>query len=359
MRLTDISLDWLLPAAVLLAGVMAAVAVVARGKRASDTSAAEDSWERSEERRRRKEALYATASYVLLFCCAAVAAALSFHGLVGFGTQNLGLSGGWEYLVPFGLDGAAMFCSVLAVREASHGDAALGSRLLVWTFAGAAAWFNWVHAPRGLNHAGAPHFFAGMSLSAAVLFDRALKQTRVAALREQGLVPRPLPQIRIVRWLRAPRETFGAWSLMLLEGVRTLDEAVDEVREDRREKEQNRLRRRDQEKLDRAQIKALNRQNRAWGRGGRGGSQVDVQAIAPATGSAQSVAEPAISEPGQLPLRPRPSLQAVNGPNSGGVPELTATDPRTVDLTAEDDTQALPRLDSLEQKLKDLEQQFG
>nr|WSW66007.1 DUF2637 domain-containing protein [Streptomyces sp. NBC_00995] len=359
MRLTDISLDWLLPAAVLLAGVMAAVAVVARGKRASDTSAADDSWERSEERRRRKEALYATASYVLLFCCAAVAAALSFHGLVGFGTQNLGLSGGWEYLVPFGLDGAAMFCSVLAVREASHGDAALGSRLLVWTFAGAAAWFNWVHAPRGLSHAGAPHFFAGMSLSAAVLFDRALKQTRVAALREQGLVPRPLPQIRIVRWLRAPRETFGAWSLMLLEGVRTLDEAVDEVREDRREKEQNRLRRRDQEKLDRAQIKALNRQNRAWGRVGRGGAQVDVQAIAPATGSAQSVAEPAISEPGQLPLRPRPSLQAVSGPKSRDVPELNATDPRTVDLTTEDDTQALPRLDSLEQKLKDLEQQFG
>ncbi|TXS38988.1 DUF2637 domain-containing protein [Streptomyces sp. OR43] len=359
MRLTDISLDWLLPAAVLLAGVMAAVAVVARGKRASDTSATEDSWERSEERRRRKEALYATASYVLLFCCAAVAAALSFHGLVGFGRQNLGLSGGWEYLVPFGLDGAAMFCSVLAVREASHGDAALGSRLLVWTFAGAAAWFNWVHAPRGLDHAGAPHFFAGMSLSAAVLFDRALKQTRVAALREQGLVPRPLPQIRIVRWLRAPRETFGAWSLMLLEGVRTLDEAVDEVREDRREKEQNRLRRRDQEKLDRAQIKALNRQNRAWGRVGRGGAQVDVQAIAPATGSAQSVAEPAISEPGQLPLRPRPSLQAVSGPTSRDVPELNATDPRTVDLTVEDDTQALPRLDSLEQKLKDLEQQFG
>ncbi|MFF3172113.1 DUF2637 domain-containing protein [Streptomyces sp. NPDC057900] len=362
MRLTDISLDWLLPGAVLLAGVMAAVAVavVARGKRAAETSAADDTWERSEDRRRRKEALYATASYVLLFCCAAVAAALSFHGLVGFGRQNLGLAGGWEYLVPFGLDGAAMFCSVLAVREASHGDAALGSRLLVWTFAGAAAWFNWVHAPRGLDHAGAPHFFAGMSLSAAVLFDRALKQTRVAALREQGLVPRPLPQIRIVRWLRAPRETFGAWSLMLLEGVRTLDEAVDEVREDRREKEQNRLRRKDQEKLDRAQIKALNRQNRAWGRVGRGSAQVDVQAITASAGSAQSVAEPAISEPGQLPLRPRPSLQAVTGSSSKNAPDPSSTDPRAVDLTAEDDdTQALPRLDTLEQKLKDLEQQFG
>lgn len=34
-------------------------------------------------------------------------------------------------------------------------------------------------------------------------------------------------------------------------------------------------------------------------------------------------------------------------------------DARTVDLTAEDDTQALPRLDSLERKLRHLEQQFG
>ncbi|MFI8324929.1 DUF2637 domain-containing protein [Streptomyces sp. NPDC085529] len=361
MRLTDISLDWLLPGGVMVAGVLTAVAVLARGKRAGDQAAAEDSWERSEERRRRKEAIYGFASYGLLFCCAAVAAALSFHGLVGFGRQNLNLTGGWEYLVPFGLDGAAMFCSVLAVREASHGDAALGSRLLVWLFAGAAAWFNWVHAPRGLGHDGAPQFFAGMSLSAAVLFDRALKQTRRAALREQGLVPRPLPQIRIVRWIRAPRETFAAWSLMLLEGVRTLDEAVDEVREDRREKEQNRIRRREQAKLDRAQIKALNRQHRAFGRGG--GRQVEVAALsAGGTGGGQAagsgpgsataavsaaVAEPAIADPGQLPLRPRPSLQAVRH-----------GEPRTVDLTAEDDTQGL-LLDNLEAKISEMERKLG
>ncbi|MEU3791006.1 DUF2637 domain-containing protein [Streptomyces fructofermentans] len=340
MRLTDISLNWLLPGAVLLLGLLAAVAVLARGKRAGEKASSDDSWERSEERRRRKEAIYGTASYVLLFCCAAVAAALSFHGLVGFGEQNLNLSGGWQYLVPFGLDGAAMFCSVLAVREASHGDAALGSRILVWTFAAAAAWFNWVHAPRGLDHAGAPHFFAGMSLSAAVLFDRALKQTRRAALREQGLVPRPLPQIRIVRWLRAPRETFGAWSLMLLEGVRTLDEAVEEVREDKREKELNRQRRRDQEKLDRARLKAITRGHR--GLTGRG-----RQAELPAATSAQVSSEPAISP--DIPVRARPSLQPVR---RGG-------ESMTVDLTAEDDTMALPRLDSLERKLKDLEQQFG
>ncbi|MFI9819470.1 DUF2637 domain-containing protein [Streptomyces sp. NPDC052013] len=348
MRLTDISLNWLLPGAVLLLGMLAAVAVLARGKRSSvkDTSA-DDSWERSEERRRRKEAIYGTVSYVLLFCCAAVAAALSFHGLVGFGEQNLGLSGGWQYLVPFGLDGAAMFCSVLAVREASHGDAALGSRILVWTFAFAAAWFNWVHAPRGVGHAGAPHFFAGMSLSAAVLFDRALKQTRRAALREQGLVPRPLPQIRIVRWLRAPRETYRAWSLMLLEGVRSLDEAVEEVREDQRQKDQERRRRREQERVERAQLKAISRGHRGFV--GRGGGRQLEAATTVERGESMVSAEPAISAPEPLPMRTRPSLQPVRG----------AADPVTVDLTAEDDTQALPRLDSLERKLKDLEQQFG
>ncbi|MDT9698955.1 DUF2637 domain-containing protein [Streptomyces sp. P17] len=348
MRLTDISLNWLLPGTVLLLGTLVAVAVLARGKRPSgkDTSA-DDSWERSEGRRRRKEAIYGTVSYVLLFCCAAVAAALSFHGLVGFGEQNLGLEGGWQYLVPFGLDGAAMFCSVLAVREASHGDAAFGSRILVWTFALAAAWFNWVHAPRGVGHEGAPHFFAGMSLSAAVLFDRALKQTRRAALREQGLVPRPLPQIRIVRWLRAPRETYRAWSLMLLENVRSLDEAVEEVREDKLKKDEQRLRRRDQQRLERAQLKAISRGHRGLvGRGG--GRQVEVEVQAVERGSDRVTAEPAISSPEQLPVRARPSLQPVR----------SGSDP-VVDLTAEDDTMALPRLDSLERKLKDLEQQFG
>jgi hypothetical protein len=368
MRLTDISLDWTISAAIGLI-VLAACVLVVRNRRSSASAAPADSWERSEERRRRKEAIYGSASYVLLFCCAAVAAALSFHGLVGFGRENLNLSGGWEYLVPFGLDGAAMFCSVLAVREASHGDAALGSRMLVWLFAGAAAWFNWVHAPRGVDHAGAPQFFAGMSLSAAVLFDRALKQTRRAALREQGLVPRPLPQIRMVRWLRAPRETYGAWSLMLLEGVRSLDEAVEEVREDRRQREQNTLRRRDHDRMERAKIKALSRQHRTWPRGGRGGRQVELPAGS-AAGNGQVASEPAIgSSPaglpaGELPVRARPALQPVREEHEASrepAGDALSTSPSayTVDLTAEDDTMTLPRLDSLERKLAEMERQFG
>ncbi|MFX4292423.1 DUF2637 domain-containing protein [Streptomyces bohaiensis] len=351
MTLTDVHVNWVLGAAILLVGTLVAVVLLARGRQRAATAgdgAAEDSWERMEERRRRKERMYATASYTLLFCCAGVAAALSFHGLVGFGRENLNLSGGWEYLVPFGLDGAAMFCAVIAVREASHGDASVASRMLVWLFAGAAAWFNWVHAPRGEMHAGAPHFFAGMSLSAAILFDRALKQTRRAALREQGLVPRPLPQIRFVRWMRAPRETFGAWSLMLLEGVRTLDEAVDEVRDERRERETKKRREKEQRRLERSRNRALRRQHRMFGRGRV--PRVEV-AVGGAGSAPVGAAEAAPREPGQLPAaRQAPGLSTAATAATSPAPEPK---PR-----ASVSGSGRAPLDTLEAKLAQIEKQF-
>jgi hypothetical protein len=162
----------------------------------------------------------------------------------------------------------------------------------------------------------------------------------------------------MVRWLRAPRETFAAWSLMLLEGVRSLDEAVEEVREDKRQREHKELRQRDHERLERAKIKALNRQNRPWPRGGRGGRQVELPAASAAGGQAAS--EPAIGAgtelpSAELPVRARPALQPVREEAQ----PTTAAAPFTIDLTAEDDTMTLPRLDSLERKLEEMERQFG
>ncbi|MFD7578257.1 DUF2637 domain-containing protein [Kitasatospora sp. NPDC059817] len=389
MNLTSIQLVW----TVVGGAALLFVAVLLATLRFKNTKKEEagDSWERSEERRRRKEMIYGISSYTLLFCCAGVAAALSFHGLVGFGKENLGLSGGWEYLVPFGLDGAAMFCSVLAVREASHGDAALGSRLLVWVFAIASAWFNWVHAPRGVTHDGAPQFFSGMSISAAILFDRALKQTRKAALREQGLVPRPLPQIRIVRWLRAPRETYAAWSLMLLENVRSLDEAVEEVREERQAKLDAKVRARTADRRERAELKAISRQGGMLARA-RGGRQVPALTAA---GDGQTATEPALAaesdtassyqaasgplEPAALDAsrRPRAAVGSSYAPSSSAssssssysssysssssVGSASGSSYRSsaIDLTADDDTLSMPKLDSLERKLRAIEQQLG
>jgi len=350
MALRDIPLGWVLLGVALLAGAFATVVLTTR-KNGKEEPA--DSWERSEQRRRRKETTYASLSYLLLFCCAAVAAALSFHGLVGFGRENLNLSGGWEYLVPFGLDGAAMFSAVIAVREASNGDASLGSRLLVWLFAGAAAWFNWVHAPRGGLHAGAPQFFAGMSLSAAILFDRALKQTRKAALREQGLVPRPLPQIRIVRWLRAPRETYRAWSLMLLEGVRSLDEAVDEVREEQRRQDQERTRRKEKNKLERARLKALTSgRHRMLPAGKAEDPRIDVEV------DSAAATQPSAGELDAAPTLPALEPVADEGRRSRLRSSRAARSEPEKDV---DDysTTTSPRLDSLEEKLAQIEQAFN
>ncbi|MFG3228083.1 DUF2637 domain-containing protein [Kitasatospora sp. NPDC048194] len=409
MNLTSIQLVWTVVGGAAL--LFVAILMATLRFKSSKKDEAADSWERSEERRRRKEMIYGISSYTLLFCCAGVAAALSFHGLVGFGTENLGLSNGWEYLVPFGLDGAAMFCSVLAVREASHGDAALGSRLLVWVFAIASAWFNWVHAPRGFGHAGAPQFFSGMSISAAILFDRALKQTRKAALREQGLVPRPLPQIRIVRWLRAPRETYAAWSLMLLENVRSLDEAVEEVREERQAKLDAKVRARTADRRERAELKAISRQGGMLARA-RGGRQVPALTAA---GDGPSATEPALAagddtatsatntssdrfaadplEPAALEAGRRPraavsssyssAYSSSSSDSSSGYSSASSSSSSsssssysstyssstggsaptrrgsTVDLTADDDTLSMPKLDSLERKLRAIEQQLG
>ncbi|MET9399096.1 DUF2637 domain-containing protein [Kitasatospora sp. NPDC002965] len=379
MNLTSIQLVWTVigGAALLFTAILVATLRFKNNTKKQDSG---DSWERSEERRRRKEMIYGISSYVLLFCCAGVAAALSFHGLVGFGKENLGLSNGWEYLVPFGLDGAAMFCSVLAVREASHGDAALGSRLLVWVFAIASAWFNWVHAPRGISHDGAPEFFSGMSISAAILFDRALKQTRKAALREQGLVPRPLPQIRIVRWLRAPRETYAAWSLMLLENVRSLDEAVEEVREERQAKLDAKVRARSADRRERAELKAISRQGGMLSRG-RSGRQVPALAAA---GDGPSTTEPALAaeadalskstssalEPASLSSfdtgrRTRAAVGSSASASTSSSASLSSSSSSssyrssTIDLTADDDTLSMPKLDSLERKLRAIEQQLG
>lgn len=146
--------------------------------------------------------------------------------------------------------------------------------------------------------------------------------------------------------------------------------------------------RRDQEKLDRARIRAINRQHRMWGR--RGGRQVEVTAAT--AQPAQLSSEPAIGDKvletagapdqGQLSAASaRPALRSAGGAEAGlgdldrdrnrdrerdfsfGFGEKDkdseADRPHTIDLTAEDDTLTIPRLDSLEEKLAQIERAFG
>lgn len=142
-------------------------------------------------------------------------AAASWHGLVGFGRGELGLSDGWEYLVPVSLDGAALYAAVLAVRAVLACDSAIWPRVLTCVYALAAAGFNMHAAPTAV----AALFFGGMSLSAVVLWDTTLRALRRDQLRELGAVQGVAARFRPLRWLLAPGETASAWRTAVVEDV--------------------------------------------------------------------------------------------------------------------------------------------
>jgi uncharacterized protein DUF2637 len=157
----------------------------------------------------------------------------AWQGLLGFARDELGLAAGWEYLVPLLFGAAAAYCALLAVRHVLAGDSAVTERALTWIYAAAGAGFNWHHAERAGN-AAAAIFFAGASVSAALLWDRTLRAWRRRdELRAAGALERPLPRFRLLRWLVAWGETWAAWRLAVREGVTSPDEALRRARADR------------------------------------------------------------------------------------------------------------------------------
>ncbi|MEV6672875.1 DUF2637 domain-containing protein [Streptomyces sp. NPDC051162] len=166
-----------------------------------------------------------------LFVFAAVPATLSYSHLIDYATTALDLHGGLQYLVPLALDEAAMYLMMLAFADVDAQRSAAANRLLVWCFALASAWFNWLQAPTGAAHQGANYFFAGMSLAAGILFERGLVQVRRASDLGTGHDRRPLPRVGFLRWLMAPQETARMMRIAIVEpGISTEEEALAAVR---------------------------------------------------------------------------------------------------------------------------------
>jgi hypothetical protein len=162
-------------------------------------------------------------AFVLALVVVAPAAA-SWHGLTSWGRDH-GAAGGWAYLVPLVVDGAAAYAAWLALVDVLRARSALVNRLLVWAYAAGSAALNAVHADAA-GGAGSAVFFAGASASAALLWDRTLRHARWAQLDELGAIEPPLPRYRALRWALAPRETFGAWRLAVCEGTSRPGEAL-------------------------------------------------------------------------------------------------------------------------------------
>jgi hypothetical protein len=151
----------------------------------------------------------------------------AWHGLLGLARDKLGLTGTWAVLVPLMFGLAAAYCALLAVRHVLAGDSAVTERALTWIYAAGGAGFN---AYQAEPNVAAAVFFAGASLSAALLWDRTLRAWRRDELRAAGALERPLPRFRLLRWLVAPSETWDAWHLAVREGVTSPDEALARAR---------------------------------------------------------------------------------------------------------------------------------
>ena len=165
------------------------------------------------------------ASAVALVAVVGAPALASFHGLVSFGTQ-IGLTGGLQYVVPVALDGAAAYAALLAIRAVLAGDSAITPRLLTCIYALAAASFNALAA----QSTPAALFYAGMSLSACLLWDQTLRMLRHDQLRTMGVIEGAAARYRPLRWLLAFDETGRAWRTAVLEDVQDPREALAMVR---------------------------------------------------------------------------------------------------------------------------------
>ncbi len=136
------------------------------------------------------------------------------------------------------------------------------------------------------------------------------------------------------------------------------------------------------DRRERAELKAISRQGGVLGRA-RGGRQVPALTAA---GDGQSTTEPALAGDTDQQARTGPSAlesaapmsalsagrrprAAVESSYSSGSPYSSSTysssyssssySSSSVDLTADDDTLSMPKLDSLERKLRAIEQQLG
>jgi hypothetical protein len=184
----------------------------------------------AEEKAERQAKRITITGYVLLLVVVGIAAAMSWNGLVGFGTDVLHLKEPWAYGVPVSLDVAAMLCGFLSLRAVIAHDSAAGPRLLTFFLVIGSAGANYYHASNeDGGSTAAALYFGAMSVLSWWLFDVVLKQIRRTMLRRIGAVERPLARFRIVRWLRYPRETFAAWSLSVRYGLTRPEDALARV----------------------------------------------------------------------------------------------------------------------------------
>lgn len=155
--------------------------------------------------------------------------AVLWQALVPFSRERLALVAGWEFVPPLMFGAAGFAAAVMALRAVLAGRAAVVERFLTFGYAGAGAAVAALYES-SQGRAGAGVVFAGAAVSAPLLWDRVLRHLAWERLDEVGVIERPLPRFRLLRWLVDFRNTREAWTTALREGIDSPAEALAVVR---------------------------------------------------------------------------------------------------------------------------------
>lgn len=213
--------------AVITAGVLLVIGVaVVRGLRASAPMAvvAPTPHAQPVPREDRRERNAARLRNVLLFAVWAITLGVSAQGIVGFGRDNMGLTGLWPYAVFAALDLAGALCATIAYQRAENDIQAWLPRFGVYGIVAASSYFNALHAP---DRPGAQLAAALMPVIAALLLELVLRETRVSKRRkERKPIVRRLDAVRLLH----PVEYVRVWLVMATDETLNVTDATRKVR---------------------------------------------------------------------------------------------------------------------------------
>lgn len=131
--------------------------------------------------------------YVLLVVVVTAGFAASFLGLHDFGVRRMGFSDHQAWLVPIAIDGADIGLSVVALRAAMNGRAAVLPRAMIVACTSISSGINYAHIadPAGRWIA------ALLPILAVILLESLMGEARAAYERRIG---RPRPRLSLLRW---------------------------------------------------------------------------------------------------------------------------------------------------------------
>lgn len=128
----------------------------------------------------------------------------SGRSLTAFGRSDLGWRGGWDWLVPFTLDGVAVVFGALAFRAIAKQRNPDRAYRIVWIATGASAGINFFHEVSG-SGLGAM-YLAVLSLFGMAIFHELLSQFEEGS----AWIHRTNPKFGL-RWITWPSNTACAW----------------------------------------------------------------------------------------------------------------------------------------------------